>query len=598
MKRLSFFIAVLLSPIALIAQTLAFPGAEGFGKYASGGRGGKVVTVTSLADYTKEQTPIEGTLRWALEQYVSKQTIDGKEVTIYEPLTIVFNVAGNIELLEDLKVKRDNLTIAGQTAPGQGVCITGRSMTFNGATGGEMWYHGPRRKNVIIRYMRFRPTTPTEDNKYIVYGTDIENYENVILDHCTMTWANEECLAIYDTKNTTVQYCIVAEGLYKANHPKGTRSYCGVWGGQFASYHHNLIAHNDSRNVRFNGARAHDTIAVIDYYNNTIYNWGTNNSAYGLEIEIKTPQTRNELNMVNNYYKHGPATGYNGQNASQSNKINRLVRIDQNQATIDEGYTSHHYIEGNFITNYPEISADNWYCGVQFNVSTYNNDSALAKQYFQAKEPSLEVQSLNSEIESAQNAYLAVLEQAGACAPYRDWQDSRIIRETQQGTAMGKGSKGKDGIIDNPIIVGGWPTLEGTPYTDTDHDGIPDSAEVELGLNPNDSTDGSRIADNGYSNLENYINNIPQDLTLKDAPTIDVLQQVQADETIKIHNNTIYSQTPLQQINIYNYQGQLVSTQTFQQPTTQTQLNTTLKGLYLVEIMLINHKKIVQNNIF
>ena len=163
---------------------------------------------------------------------------------------------------------------------------------------------------------------------------------------------------------------------------------------------------------------------------------------------------------------------------------------------------------------------------------------------------------------------------------------------------MGKGSKGKDGIIDDPIVVGGWPTLEGTPYTDTDHDGIPDGAEVELGLNPNDSTDGSRIADNGYSNLENYINNIPQDLTLKDAPTIDALQQVQADETIKIHNNTIYSQTPLQQINIYNYQGQLVCTQTFHQPTTQTQLNTTLKGLYLVEIMLINHKKIVQNNIF
>ena len=207
----------------------AFPGAEGFGRYAQGGRGGKVVTVTRLDDYTSKETPIEGTLRWALEQYKHTEEIEGKTITVYEPLTIVFNVAGNIRLKEELKVKRDYLTIAGQSAPGSGNCITGRSMTFNGATGGELWYYGPRRKHLIVRYLRFRPSVP-EDQSYVSYGTDVENYEDVIFDHCTMTWANEECLAIYDTHNTTVQYCIAAEGLYQANHKKGTRSYCGVWG--------------------------------------------------------------------------------------------------------------------------------------------------------------------------------------------------------------------------------------------------------------------------------------------------------------------------------------------------------------------------------
>ncbi len=486
---------------------LAFPGAEGFGRYATGGRGGKVVTVTTLEDYTSLETPIEGSLRWALNQYVSTEEIDGKWITRYEPLTIVFNVAGNIMLKEDLKVKRDNLTIAGQTAPGGGVCIVGHSMTFNGATGGEMWYFGPRRKNLIVRYLRFRPTIPT-DQSYVTYGTDIENYEQVIFDHCTMTWANEECLALYDTKYTTVQYCIAAEGLYKANHKKGTRSYCGVWGGQFATYHHNLIAHNNSRNIRFNGARAHDTIAVVEFRNNVVYNWGTNNSGQGLEVEIKVPGvTRNELNMVGNYYKHGPATNYQGKVASSTNKVNRFVRIDQDTASWYAGYMSKHYIEGNYMTNYPDITEDNWWCGVQFNYS----DTALMKKLLRAEDYSPEVKSqLPAEIEKADEAFEKVMQQVGACAPWRDWQDARLIEEVESGTASGMGSLKLGGIIDDPIAVGGWPKLTGDSYLDTDNDGIPDEYEDSNGLDKNDTSDGALITTSGYSNLEIYLNSIPQ----------------------------------------------------------------------------------------
>ncbi len=505
------------------AQTLAFPGAEGFGKYAQGGRGGKVVTVTTTEDYTREEPPVEGSLRWALEQYVHKEirqrhitkndgndSVAEEEVTVYEPLTIVFNVAGNICLKEDLKVKRDYLTIAGQSAPGDGICITGHSMLFNGATGGEMWYWGPRRKHLIVRYIRFRPDTPTAENPFITYGTDVENYEYVIFDHCTMTWANEECLAMYDNKYTTVQWCIVAEGLYNAHHPKGKRSYCGVWGGQFATYHHNLIAHNDSRNIRFNGARAHDTVAVVEYRHNVVYNWGTNNSGYGLEMEIESEKIRNELNMFNNYYKHGPASGNTGSKASPSNKVNRLVRIDQTRSSVEAGRLPHHFIEGNYMSHYPEVSKDNWFCGVQY--SAYS-DTALAKSIFRSREMSPEIQFLVDTAETAEEAYMRVIGKAGADVPKRDFQDQRIIEETKTATANGMGTKGKGGIIDGPEAVGGWPVLQGKPYIDSDSDGIPDEWEIANGLNPHNPSDAAVITEDGYSHLEIYLNSIESEAT-------------------------------------------------------------------------------------
>src|SRR5687767_1511158 len=210
----------------LAAQTAAFPGAEGFGRYASGGRGGKVTSVINLNDTG------EGSFRQALEQHPG------------EPLTIIFRVSGIIELTTPLVVRRGNLTIAGQTAPGDGICLKGHSFIVNGAGKGGI------KGNIIIRYIRSRPGVNIRSG---VYGFDMENCHDVIIDHCSFSWANEECAAMYDTKNTTVQWCIVSEGLYEAGHQKGHRSYGGVWGGQYASYHHNLIAHQNSRAVRFNG---------------------------------------------------------------------------------------------------------------------------------------------------------------------------------------------------------------------------------------------------------------------------------------------------------------------------------------------------------
>ncbi len=331
MKKLllsSILAMLFIAGFAKSTPLIAFPGAEGFGKYAVGGRGGKVVAVTNLDDYKSTDTPISGSLRWALDQYVSTDSVDRvytaagggdsivkKAVTVYTPLTIVFKVSGTIWLKEDLKVKRDSLTIAGQTAPGDGICIAGRSVLFNGATGGEMFYWGPRRRELVVRYIRFRPGIPRDNsgnptNSFVTYGADMENYENVIFDHCSISWANEECLATYDTKNVTVQWCMITEGLECAYHPKGLRAYCGVWGGQYASYHHNLIAHNVSRTVRFNGSKSHDTIAVIDYRNNVIYNWGNSDAVYTDSIEI--PGGRSEINMINNYYKKGPALSSHG----------------------------------------------------------------------------------------------------------------------------------------------------------------------------------------------------------------------------------------------------------------------------------------------
>src|SRR6187402_318154 len=263
---------------SLCAQLPAFPGAEGFGKFSTGGRGGRVVAVTNLDDKGT------GSFRQALEEFPG------------EPITVVFRVGGIIELTSPIVIRRSNITIAGQTAPGDGICLKGHSFMLNGAG------QGGNKGNVIIRFIRSRPGSTIKSG---VYGFDMENCHDVIVDHCSFSWANEECAAMYDIKNTTVQWCIVSEGLYHAGHMKGNRSYGGVWGGQYASYHHNLIAHLNNRAVRFNGARAHDTIALVDYRNNVVYNWGNANACYGGEVNIVGGIS--QINIVNNYYKPGPA---------------------------------------------------------------------------------------------------------------------------------------------------------------------------------------------------------------------------------------------------------------------------------------------------
>ena len=446
-----------------VAQLPAFPNAEGFGKYAKGGRGGKVVEVTNLADSGV------GSFRWSFTQYPN------------DPITIVFKVSGLIDLQSALKVNRSNFTVAGQTAPGDGICLKGNSFLVNGAraisSGGN---HG----NIIVRYIRSRPGSTLSTG---IYGFDMENCHDVIIDHCSFSWANEECAALYDTKNTTVQWCIMSEGLYNAGHAKGVRSYCGVWGGQNASYHHNLIAHQNSRTVRFDGARAHDTAALVDYRNNVIYNWVSSSACYGGEVEI--PNGFAHTNIVNNFYKPGPATA----------TTLKFVRPDNPATSV--GIARWH-VKGNIMNGDANKTANNW-LGVDFaNIPLASRDSAKCDTAFYIQD--------SLPIQSAQNAYDSVLAYVGAIYPARDSTDRRIVNETKTGTATGLGSLNKLGIIDLPSAVGGWNVYNtfNVPL-DTDHDGMPDFWETIKGLDPTNPDDRNNTLPNGYTRLEEYLNSIP-----------------------------------------------------------------------------------------
>jgi hypothetical protein len=446
-----------------VAQLPAFPNAEGFGKYAKGGRGGKVVEVTNLADSGV------GSFRWSFTQYPN------------DPITIVFKVSGLIDLQSALKVNRSNFTVAGQTAPGDGICLKGNSFLVNGAraisSGGN---HG----NIIVRYIRSRPGSTLSTG---IYGFDMENCHDVIIDHCSFSWANEECAALYDTKNTTVQWCIMSEGLYNAGHAKGVRSYCGVWGGQNASYHHNLIAHQNSRTVRFDGARAHDTAALVDYRNNVIYNWVSSSACYGGEVEI--PNGFAHTNIVNNFYKPGPATA----------TTLKFVRPDNPATSV--GIARWH-VKGNIMNGDANKTANNW-LGVDFaNIPLASRDSAKCDTAFYIQD--------SLPIQSAQNAYDSVLAYVGAIYPARDSTDRRIVNETKTGTATGLGSLNKLGIIDLPSAVGGWNVYNtfNVPV-DTDHDGMPDFWETIKGLDPTNPDDRNNTLPNGYTRLEEYLNSIP-----------------------------------------------------------------------------------------
>ncbi|MCX6208148.1 MAG: T9SS type A sorting domain-containing protein [Bacteroidetes bacterium] len=449
--------------VNLNAQLPAFPGAEGFGKYAKGGRGGKVVEVTNLND-----TGV-GSFRWAFTQHPDT------------PITIVFKVSGIIDLQSQLKVNRSNFTVAGQTAPGDGICLKGHSFICNGARLASL---GGNHGNIIIRYLRSRPGSTLSTG---VYGFDMENCHNVIIDHCSFSWANEECAALYDTKNTTVQWCIMSEGLYNAGHAKGVRSYCGVWGGQNASYHHNLIAHQNNRTVRFNGARAHDTAALIDYRNNVIYNWVSSSSCYGGEIEI--PNGYAHTNIVNNFYKPGPSTS----------STLKFIRPDYPASSVA---VARWHLKGNIMNGNAVRTNDNWQ-GVDFaSIPLASRDSAKCDSAFYVTD--------SIQMQSAQNAYDSVLVKVGAIYPLRDSTDKRIINETKTGTATGVGSLNKLGIIDLPSAVGGWNTYNTYNVPDdTDHDGMPDFWEIMKGLDINNPEDRNDTLSNGYTRLEEYLNSIP-----------------------------------------------------------------------------------------
>lgn len=493
MRKIFFSLAMLCFCHTAISQQIAFPGAEGYGKFSTGGRGGKVVAVTTLQD------SVVGSFRWALDQfvdtiYVYKDAANPNvQITVYQPLTIVFNVSGLIHLKSDIKIKRDNLTIAGQTAPCDGICFTDHSILINGATGAQLFYWGPRRKNVIVRHLRFRPGIPRDVNgtptsSFVTYGLDVENYENVIIDHCSISWANEECLAIYDNKNTTVQWCIVSEGLYNAYHPKGLRAYGGVWGGQCASYHHNLLAHQNSRVPRFDGSRAHDTIALVDYRNNVNYNWLTSSGTYGGEVEI--PGGLSRINIMNNYLKPGAATPTKP----------KIMRPDYPSSSVA---VSRYHLEGNYVDGYADRTANNWIAFDSANIPSASRDSATCDTVFTIAQP------IN--METAAQAYTSILASCGAIYPKRDAVDARIINEVTNKTYTAIGAtSGKGGIIDDPEAVGGWPAYgECTVMlADTDKDGMPDDWELANNLNPNDPADRNTVDVSGYTMLEVYLNRL------------------------------------------------------------------------------------------
>ena len=431
---------------------LAFPGAEGFGRFTTGGRGGTVYHVTNLNDSGV------GSFRYAVEQS--------------GPRTIVFDVAGTIHLLTDLKIQNDHISIFGQTAPGGGIATQGNSVVIQA-------------DNVIIQHIRFRPGNLSGGQPDAIWGRE---QKDIIIDHCSMSWAIDEAASFYDNVNFTLQWSLLSESLYLSDHEKGAHGYGGIWGGQGATFHHNLLAHHSSRNPRFNGSRysGQPELEVVDYRNNVIYNWG-DNSAYGGEL--------GNHNMVANYYKPGPAT-------PEGEKSYRI--LDAKPPSGDFTQLGWWYVEDNVVYGNDEVSQDNWDGGVQ-RVTATQIDTIRMTEPFPAPElPSFE---------SAEEAYLNVLGNVGALLPKRDKLDARIISEVANGTATYGGAFGAEsGIIDSQEDVGGWPVLEDTTNVplDTDQDGMPDAWETENELDPQNADDGKVITESGYSNLELYIHSLSE----------------------------------------------------------------------------------------
>ena len=441
---------------------LSFPGAEGFGRYTTGGRGGKVYFVTKLTDDGSE-----GTLRYALNQKGARY--------------IVFKTGGTIYLESPLKIKEGNVTIAGQTASGDGITVANYE-TFVAAD------------NVVIRYIRFRMG---DQKKFEGDAFGARFIKNLIVDHCSMSWSTDETVSVYANENTTVQWCIIAESLRKSVHQKGTHGYGGIAGGKYASFHHNLYAHHDSRNPRL-GEYAGSKFALTDltdFRNNVIYNWG-HNSIYGGEGM--------NVNIINNYYKPGPAT------ISRQ----RIVAIDKNEKPETEVYNiwGKYYMNGNVIEGNPEVSKDNWTQGVFAQMKPSYHLTDQDKNEIKINQPH-DIQN-NIKTHSAKEAYEKIVQIAGA-ALIRDAVDLHILKDVKNGSFTYEGSKGStNGIIDSQEDVGGFPDLKpGTSLPDSDRDGMPDDWEIKNRLNPEVPNANGKDLDKNYDNIEVYFNDLVKNIT-------------------------------------------------------------------------------------
>ncbi|WP_339278182.1 pectinesterase family protein [Paenibacillus sp. FSL W8-0426] len=413
----------------------AFPGAEGGGKYVTGGRGGAVYEVTTLADSGP------GSLREAVSQ---------------NDTTVVFRVGGTIHLESPLAITGSNLTLAGQTAPGEGITVSDYWTTFQA-------------DNIIVRHMRFRlgDKHPSEDD---VFGG--RYHKNIIIDHCSFAWSVDEVLSMYVNENTTVQWSVIAESMLMTTHQKGRHGYAGIWGGNNASFHHNIIAHNVSRNPRFAGSPGFNT----ESYNNVVYNWGFF-SAYGGE--------EGNYNLMNNYYKYGPNT----------------YRSARDQVFLDVSPNTRLYVGGNVVDGFPEVTADNW-----LGVGELANPESKLSSPVEMAHP--------SPVDDAETAYERVLAEAGAVLPRRDAIDARIVNDVKNRTGQ---------HINSQKEVGGYLEFEEAVSTlaDRDRDGMPDDWEISMGLNPDDPNDRNGIHESGYTYLEVYLNGIVGNGSANPAVTID-----------------------------------------------------------------------------
>lgn len=474
------------------AQLPAFPGAEGAGSVTSGGRGTTAVPSTVFEVTTLYDTTSAGSLRYAINTAATHRTI-------------VFRVSGTIHLKSPLKINKANTTIAGQTAPGGGICIADHPVSISA-------------NNVIVRYVRFRLGDKNQ-NLGMVNGSgdgdalDGTGVSKIIIDHCSMSWSSDEACTFYRGDSITLQWNIISEPLnYSYHFETGdtdyqNHGYGGIWGGRNASFHHNLLAHCLGRVPRFDGSRnlAPNTAGQenADFRNNVLYNWG-NYSTNGGE--------GGNYNIINNYYKYGPNTRTS---SSTGVPVRAMILNPYKQTSAPILPYGKYFVEGNYVDGNATVTANNWRGVAMSGGSQADTVQSKVTTAFSA----LPVTTYN-----AVENYDSVLAKAGAIFPVRDSVDMRIVNDVINRTGA---------IID---VQGGFP--HGTPYAqtvgawpelinyfapiDTDHDGMPDTWENDNGLNPNNAADRQAVASNGYTNLENYLNGISGQTGTPTQPTQSV----------------------------------------------------------------------------
>lgn len=537
------FTLCLMISTGLHAQTTpAFPGAAGGGMYVTGGRGGKVLYVTSLADDGST-----GTLRWAIGQ-------SGARI-------IMFKVSGTITLKSALRISNGNVTIAGQTAPGDGICLRNYEMNVSA-------------DNVIIRFIRFRlGNTITTNESDAIWG---RYRKNIIIDHCSMSWSIDECASFYSNENFTLQWCTVAESLNNAGHSKGAHGYGGLWGGKNASFHHNLIAHHNSRNPRFNGWKRSGLSynnpqdeEKLDFRNNVIYNWG-DNSSYGGEAAGK-------YNIVGNYFKYGPGT--------KSSVRYKITQVDIDGSSSYGQRFGTYFIENNYVWGSTTNTQDNWK-GVTYASGVISASAKASVPFVTTPVPT----------HTPEMAFEKVLAHSGASL-VRDAHDERYATEARNGTATYKGSvTNRDGIIDKPEDVGGHLTYNSTTApVDTDADGIPDGW---LEANYPGKT-ANQLHESGYTYVELYINSLVQHIV--DAQYQDIIagidspeQDATSDVRISINANErtlqLQSSSIVRSIQLYDISGRMLMDKQVNDTHTRVDMSAWSSSVYLLKVSTIDQK--------